>query len=120
MIVLAFLTDPEVVRKILLHLKLPTLPPLVAKVRVAGSTLAFPVAQGASCSSEGAARRREGAGRPQGTGEPGSRAPLWAEEVHAHCLTGRPSLGLGSGSVFLVREESGSVHREPGEGGDAG
>jgi hypothetical protein len=46
LIVLAFLTDPDVVSKILSHLHLPTSPPPVAKARIAGSPLAFPLEDG--------------------------------------------------------------------------
>ena len=53
MIVLAFLTDPEVVRKILTHLKLPTLPPPVARPRVTGSALALPLSAGEGMASDG-------------------------------------------------------------------
>jgi hypothetical protein len=41
MVVLAFLTDPEVVRKILAHLGLPTAAPVVAKARSSAPALGF-------------------------------------------------------------------------------
>ena len=41
MTVLAFLTDPEVVRKILAHLRLPTSPPPLASARSSGTPMQF-------------------------------------------------------------------------------
>ena len=41
MVVLAFLTDPEVVGKILRHLGLPTTAPLVARARSSGEAKGF-------------------------------------------------------------------------------
>jgi hypothetical protein len=46
MTVLAFITDSDVVRRILSHLHLPTSPPPLAKARIAGSPLAFPLEDG--------------------------------------------------------------------------
>jgi hypothetical protein len=43
MTVLAFITDPEVVSRILSHLHLPTSPPPLAQARTAASPLAFPL-----------------------------------------------------------------------------
>jgi len=41
MTVLAFLTDPEVVKKILAHLKLPICPPALVRARSTGAPLGF-------------------------------------------------------------------------------
>jgi hypothetical protein len=46
MTVLAFITDPDVIRRILSHLHLPTSPPPLAKARIAGTALAFPLEEG--------------------------------------------------------------------------
>ncbi len=41
MVILAFLSDPEVVRKILRHLGLPSSPPALAPARSSGRTMGF-------------------------------------------------------------------------------
>ena len=58
MVVLAFLTDPEVVTKILKHLGLPTTAPAVAKAGSSASSLGFELPEqdlgpdGAPCRDE--------------------------------------------------------------------
>jgi len=63
MVVLAFLSDPEVVGKILKHLGLPTLPPALAAARPSGRVLGFALAEngGLSPSEEEEGRGDRGA-----------------------------------------------------------
>jgi hypothetical protein len=77
MVVLAFLTDPEVVGKILRHLRLPLSAPSLAPARLSGRSLGFvlPEEGGASAREEGDAVGRVPAGGDSGEPEPSIRPP---------------------------------------------
>jgi hypothetical protein len=66
MVVLAFLSDPAVVNKILNHLALPTMAPALAPARSSGRTLGFalPEEQSASDREDGDDAGDSGAPQP--------------------------------------------------------
>jgi len=66
MVVLAFLTDPEVISRILRHLGLPTSAPPVVKARSSGEELGFELGEGVLPSEGGDVFEGEGAGRGEG------------------------------------------------------
>jgi hypothetical protein len=70
MTVLACITDPEVVRKILAHLKLPTCPPPLARARRTAEPLGFEL--GEECLSATAGVE---AGEDPDAGEISGRSP---------------------------------------------
>jgi hypothetical protein len=72
MTVLALLTDSDVVRRILSHFHLPTSPPPLAKARIAGSPLAFPLEDGELPALERVDRATEAQGARDG-----GRPPPW-------------------------------------------
>jgi len=66
MVVLAFLTDPTVVSKILAHLGLPTSPPPLAPARLAAQEEFFPDLADDDVSQDPDDRRAPAAPRPRG------------------------------------------------------
>ncbi len=77
MIVLAFLSDPEVVGKILHHLGLPATAPALAAARSSGRSLGFalPEEDSASVREEGDTVGRVPVGGDSGEPEPSIRPP---------------------------------------------
>ena len=70
MVVLAFLTDPAVVSKILAHLGLPTSPPPLAPARITAQEERFPDPADDDASQDPEDRRAPAASRPRGRPPP--------------------------------------------------